>query len=791
MESRIREEARLFVTKSDWVRVCLIAIALIYAFFAGLKTVADFDLGWQIATGRYIVQHMAIPSTEVFSYTARGNPWIYPPFSGLIFYLLFHAGGFAALSILSALACLATVALIAFQRSRFAAALAIVAVPAIAFRTVPRAEMFTTVIFAAFALLLWRHYDGGRARLWLLPLLMVAWVNLHTGFAAGVALIAAYVLVEICDLPFAARRAGSISRLRAAGPWLAVSAIATLVNPWGWRIYEALLRQSEMMRLHAEFIGEWSGVHFSSASWLQAVSFRDPASADWWILAVALVGFVVAIFRREIGSAIILAGGAYASITYIRFQGIFAILVCVVGGAVLSRAWRAHEMNSRGLESTSQSGAAGQGNMTRAVAEWGLIAVLLAFAGLRVADLVTDRYYLWSAQITLFGTGASWWFPEQAIKFLQNERLPGNLFGDYNLGGYLTWRAGPQYPDYFDGRFIPFGRDLFIRHRELVNLPLDSPEWNQEADARNIQSVMFSVARFGGLGNFPLQADCQSRNWKPVYLDDVAVIFVRNVAANADLVHRFGIECETAPIRPPMTLDGKSRRAPAERYQFLMNAASIDYVLARDSEAASNLDQAESIFADDPDEHVLKAQLAQAHKQLEAAVHEYQTSLRLRPTDGAWFALAEIYTIQHRYPEALHAVLESASLSQQAYDRYRSLGRLYLAMNQPQNALAAFAKATRESPYHGDMAPLGTEFNGRVADGEAAAYRQLGDANRAIAAESEAVKLTPGNATRWQALADLYQLAGRSDLAAESRAKAAALQPQPASGNRSPETHPQ
>src|SRR5208282_5021565 len=136
------------------------------------------------------------------------------------------------------------------------------------------------------------------------------------------------------------------------------------------------------------------------------------------------------------------------------------------------------------------------------------IAVLLAFAGVRVADLVTDRYYLWSAQITLFGTGASWWFPDQAIKFLHDERLPGNLFGDYNLGGYLTWRAGPQYPDYFDGRFIPFGRDLFIRHRELVNLALDSPEWSQEADARNIQSVIFSAARFGGLGNFPLQADC-------------------------------------------------------------------------------------------------------------------------------------------------------------------------------------------------------------------------------------------------------------------------------------------
>jgi len=73
---------------ADWLRISLVAIALAYAFLAGLHTVADFDLGWQLATGRYILQHHLIPSTEVFSYTAHGNPWLYPPFSGVIFYLL-------------------------------------------------------------------------------------------------------------------------------------------------------------------------------------------------------------------------------------------------------------------------------------------------------------------------------------------------------------------------------------------------------------------------------------------------------------------------------------------------------------------------------------------------------------------------------------------------------------------------------------------------------------------------------------------------------------------------------
>ena len=51
----------------------LMALALLYALLAGLRTVADFDLGWQLATGRYVIQHQQIPYTDVLSYTGSGE----------------------------------------------------------------------------------------------------------------------------------------------------------------------------------------------------------------------------------------------------------------------------------------------------------------------------------------------------------------------------------------------------------------------------------------------------------------------------------------------------------------------------------------------------------------------------------------------------------------------------------------------------------------------------------------------------------------------------------------------
>src|ERR1700692_2222334 len=75
-----------------------ILLVVVTALCAGLHTVADPDMGWHLATGRYVVQHHQIPSTDVLSFTSAGEPWTYPPFAGALFYLVFRAFGYAGLS---------------------------------------------------------------------------------------------------------------------------------------------------------------------------------------------------------------------------------------------------------------------------------------------------------------------------------------------------------------------------------------------------------------------------------------------------------------------------------------------------------------------------------------------------------------------------------------------------------------------------------------------------------------------------------------------------------------------
>ena len=316
----------------------LALVALVYAFLAGLHTVSDFDIGWQMATGRWAVQHHRVPSVDVLSFTAQGQTWIYPVGAGVIFYAAFLLGGFSLISWIGAAACCGTVALLLRRGSAVGAGIAILGVPLIAYRTTPRADMFTVVLFAAFLSLLWENYQTGRARLWILPLLMVAWVNLHFGFSSGLGLMAVYVVTELLETIFGeVRRRAAIQRLRSASGWLACTAAVTLINPWGWGLYRALMRQQQATAAQQFWISEWASVSLRWSAVSTALSLRETRGAIYLMLAIALVAGVLALFRTQLGAAILLLGSMYPAVHYVRMAAVFTCVVVVVGLEILTK----------------------------------------------------------------------------------------------------------------------------------------------------------------------------------------------------------------------------------------------------------------------------------------------------------------------------------------------------------------------------------------------------------------------------------------------------------------------
>ncbi len=696
------------------IRIALVILALLYALAAGLRTLGDFDLGWQLATGRWIVQHGQIPFTDIFSYTASGTEWIYPVLSQILLYLSYVIGGYGLLSWLGAAACVGTVAVLLRRSSLPGVILAIVSVPLIAACTPPRAEMFTAVLFAAYVSLLWHYHQSGEGPLWLLPVLMCLWVNLHLGFIAGLAMCGAFVLIELEDAIAPSRRLAALLRLKKAAPWLIATLAATIVNPWGWRIYAAIERQASIVQTHSMWIWEWQGLRLTPAALAKALEWRDSDSSVLWLIFGAFIAVLCALAKRKFVPAFLLASAIYLVIHAIRMEACLATITVVVGGTVLSQTPSPLHENklAKRFEMSARS---------RAFAAIMMVVVITCFVGVRSFDLITNRLYLRTPfAFSIFGVGKSLWQPEQAAAFVLKEQLPRNLFNDFNSGGFVVWNLSPRYPDYIDGRSVPFGGSLLLRNSSLLEESLDSAAWSSEADARGINTMLLSMDFEAGTALRSLGSYCDAQRWRPVFLDAFGAVFLRVVPETTDLVDRLQIDCRTVQFAdPPVTASGP------EQFRYLLNVGTILIVLDRNAEAMQRLEQAERIFTENAFLHYAKGIALGNLGFAKDSERELLTSIELGSTDDAPVALARMYEQDGRYAEEAQVLRSAADRSTRPHWLYLTLGNVELRLGRADLALASFQNAERESPFRGEAYSLGAEFRSQISAGKQRAMESM------------------------------------------------------------------
>ncbi len=766
---------RFSLTPNRLALLVLILLVLANALAAGLRTVADTDMGWHIATGRWILQHHSIPSTDVLSYTAHGRPWLYPPFAGILFALIDSLFGPAGLSWFSALACLAAIAVLLRRPTLPAIAFALCAIEPIAFRTAPRADAFNAILLALVFSLLWDFQRGLSRRLWPLPLFILLWVNLHPGFIVGLACIAAYLLLEAADL-LTPRRDAALQRLRRAWPWLLASLAVTFLNPAGPRIYSVaytlsgLAPQQQGAFNTSALIGEFLSVPLNPHLIAQLFQFRHAENGFTWLLLLALVTIAVAVWRRDFAPAILQCVALYLAVQHARYIGLFCVLTAILGATLVQQAIAA-------LPAPKPARA-----QTISTARWAFLAALAALAILHTADFVSNRTHVVFATDSSFGPGQSPWFPQRAADFIRAQHLPGPIYQEYGLGGFTAWRLGPQspsdpgYPDFIDGRFDHLAPDVLASERSLLNTPPDSPAFTSAADTWGINLLLISEAAPRAAQRQSAAAFCRSTLWRPVYMDEASLVLLRNTPANQPLITRLQVNCFTQPLTPPANASTKAR------YDFDLSAGGLFFALGRDSEAETLLLNAQSLFPADPNATTALADIYMRHQLWDRAQTQYLAALDRQDSDGLWYALGNLYLRRQQLPQAEDAFLHAASLAVSPMDADLALAQVEILLQHPQAALDALDGAEKHSPYRDGAESLAPLLYARIAEGRAIAARQLGQLQLALTYESRAIQLDPSNAPLWQEYATLLDAAGQPDTAQQARLRAATLaNPQPSS----------
>lgn len=226
-----------------WVRA-LLAPALVF-IACGIDRNYQTDLWHHLARGRVMAAEGRLLNEDQFTYTVPGKHfqdvnWL----SQLVFYHLYRLGGLELLQAVNGLVLAATVTLLvglSWRKARsllLAGGIGVFAFLGLWQLFLIRPQTFSLLLFV----LLYAALEGAERRRWLLlvpPCLLALWVNLHGGFPIGLVLIGCTLFAAAVEESWRQGRGVLCDRwVWALAGCLVAACLATLVNPYGWRVYQ-------------------------------------------------------------------------------------------------------------------------------------------------------------------------------------------------------------------------------------------------------------------------------------------------------------------------------------------------------------------------------------------------------------------------------------------------------------------------------------------------------------------------------------------------------------------------
>lgn len=408
----------------------IIFYTILFLFILAFGTTAknyDYDLWARLIVGKELFQAGHVLSHDFLSYIPTHPIIDHEWGSGAVFYLtqkLFGVSGFVLLqSVLifsTFIFIIKTINLrgikntsaynILFYYFGFMAISDILNAPV-------RCQLFTFLFFSIFLYLLEKtrlnDYENSKI-IYLLPLMMIFWCNLHGGCVIGLGLIILYIIGEVLNRK-------PIKKYIYA---LALCLSALLINPWGWHYLKFLFNTNSDSRI---LIAEW-GSPFSKENIIYFAKFR--------LFLLTLIGFEIIYAIKQIyyknikidkTKVLVTTATIFAAIKYIKL-----IPFCVFTLSVFLYDDFYQIFNFLTFNIL---------NKHKSFKDILIYIIFVFFAFYNIKNNGLGPYLDFKR------------YPVQAVEFIKINRLKGKLFTDFTYGSYASYKLYPQNKIYMDGRY--------------------------------------------------------------------------------------------------------------------------------------------------------------------------------------------------------------------------------------------------------------------------------------------------------------------------------------------------
>jgi hypothetical protein len=280
-----------------------------------------------IRTGDLILTTHAVPVQDPYSFTVPDAPWYAWEWLADVSFATAHrlAGLKGVVLFSGVIIALAMTILFRHMIRRgagipVALLMSLLVADALRMHFLARPHIFTTLLAVITLWMLDRDWARPGRAIWLLVPIAALWVNLHGGFLVLIVALAMYTAAALLH-----RESVRIWRY---GALTVACSIATLVNPYGWRLHRHVwtyLRSDWLLKSIDEF---------------QSPAFRSEQSFKFEILLFLGLMLVFQLVRsRRYADALLIVFWAHAALTSIRHITIYAIAAAPPIAECLGGAW--------------------------------------------------------------------------------------------------------------------------------------------------------------------------------------------------------------------------------------------------------------------------------------------------------------------------------------------------------------------------------------------------------------------------------------------------------------------
>ncbi len=491
--------------------IIFISLFLLLSFSAGKDLLGDVDTGYHIRAGEYILDTLTIPRHDIFSYISPTLSWTaHEWLSEVIMAMVHRAFGLTGIviffSFIISFSYYLLYRTIKTDEDNLLVTVFIVLLAIITSQIhwLARPHIFSLVIMIVWYVLLDAYQYGQKKNIFILPPIMLFWVNLHAGFVVGFMMLGVYLFGNIVGILFSTenQKESYNKKFKLIGIITGVCLFVSLINPFGYKIllFPFKLVSNKFIMDH---VGE-----FMSPNFHELMPFK-------YYLFLAIIILALSKVKLNVIELLLILMFTNMSLFSVRYVLLFSI----IAAPILLRQFRPMLNQSDGKiakfikkrsDSISETDTLAKGYV------WPCVAVILVAVLVRV-QIINFTFDLETK-------------PVAAVEFIKAEHLQGNMFNNDEFGDYIIYDVWPQYRVFVDGRSDMYGVDIMKEYLKVISIRRG---WDEVLKKYNINWIIYNANT--SLSTFLMQRD----DWKLIYADKVANIFVENTIENQLLIKKY------------------------------------------------------------------------------------------------------------------------------------------------------------------------------------------------------------------------------------------------------------